>query len=195
MWPVISTSDFPPITSEFQSATTFIDGSIEVVISALLTSFPSEPVVGIIEGVPKFSDRYHLPSASTLYKPDSDERVSPRLLNPSEDPVLLHKSTPVEELKEILTTDEIITLDSDLSVSAVGSSAATISNDAASILQDSKLSSSVARLRALNSRLLSVPVRASRLTPYIDPADRPIEPPAIDPQTVSLRNQHFHPPS
>ena len=107
--------------------------------------------------------------------------MTPRLLNPADDPVLLHKGTPVEEFKETLAKDEIITIDPDPSVPVVGSSAATISNDAASILQDSKLSSSVARLRAVNSRLLSVPVRANRLKPHLDPADRPIEQPATDP--------------
>ena len=178
---LFATSDFPPITSDVRSATTFIGGSSEVVISALLTSFPSEPVVGLIEGIPKLSDRNHLPCTSTLYKPDSDRRVTPRLHNPADDPVLLHKGTPVEEFKETLAKDEIITLDPDPSVSVVDSSAATISNDAASILHDSKLSSSVSRLRALNSRLLSVPVRANRLKPCLDPANPPIEPSATDP--------------
>ena len=128
---LFATGDFPPITSEVRSAKTFvIDGSSEVVIPAFLTSFPSEPVVGLIEGIPKLSDRYHLLCASTLCKPDSDGRVTLRLFNPSDDPVLLHKGTPIGEFKETLATDEIISLDSDPSVSVVDSSAATTSNDA-----------------------------------------------------------------
>ena len=53
--------DTPPLTADVRIARTFvIDGSSEVVIPAVLTSFPSEPAVGLIEGVPKLSDRYHL---------------------------------------------------------------------------------------------------------------------------------------
>ena len=89
---LFATGDFPLITSKVRSAKTFvIDGSSEVIISALLMSFPSEPIIGSIKGVPKLSDCYHLPSASTLCKPDSERRVTPHPLNPSNDPVLLHK--------------------------------------------------------------------------------------------------------
>ena len=128
---LFATGDFPPVTSDVRCAKTFvIDGSSEVIIPAILTSFPSEPVVGLIEGVPKLSDRYHLLCASTLCKPDSDGRVTVRLLNPSDAPVLIHKGTNIGEFKEISLTDEIVTLDSCPPVSAVNSSAATTSRDA-----------------------------------------------------------------
>ena len=58
---LFATGDFPPVTSDVRCEKTFaIDGSSEVIIPAVLTSFPSEPVVGLIKGVPKLSDRYHL---------------------------------------------------------------------------------------------------------------------------------------
>ena len=68
-----TTGNSPPVISEVQTAKTFvIDGSSEVIIPAILTSFPSEPVIGLIEGSPKLSDRYHLLCASTLCQPDAD---------------------------------------------------------------------------------------------------------------------------
>ena len=49
---LFATGDFPPVTSDVRCAKTFvIDGSSEVIIPAILTSFPSEPVVGLIEGI------------------------------------------------------------------------------------------------------------------------------------------------
>ena len=126
---LFATGDFPPVTSDVRCAKTFvIDGSSEVIIPAVLTSFPSEPVVGLIEGVPKLSDRYHLLCASTLCKPDVDGRVNVRLLNPSDAPVLIYKGTNIGEFKEALPTDEILTLDSCPSVSTVNSSAETTSS-------------------------------------------------------------------
>ena len=114
--------DTPPLTADVRIARTFvIDGSSEVVIPAVLTSFPSEPAVGLIEGVPKLSDRYHLLCAPTLCQPDSDGKVTLRLINPSDSPVLIHKGATIAKFEETKVTDDIIPLDSDPSVSAMDS--------------------------------------------------------------------------
>ena len=122
-----ATGNSPPVISEVQTAKTFvIDGSSEVIIPAILTSFPSEPVIGLIEGSPKLSDRYHLLCASTLCQPDADGKVTLRLLNPSSDSVVIHKGTSIGKFEEISDYDEIKPLESNPSVSIAASSAASI---------------------------------------------------------------------
>ena len=87
-----------------------------------MTSFPSEPVVGLIPGVPKPSDPYHLLYAPTICKPDSDGKVTLCLLNPSSDSVLIHKGSTIGKFEETSDYDDISPLASNTSVS----SAATI---------------------------------------------------------------------
>ena len=121
--------DSPPIVSDVRAAKTFvIEGHSEVVIPAFLTSFPSEPVIGLIEAVPKLSDRYHLLGAPSLSKPNNDGMVTFRMCNPLDDPVLLHRGTTIGKFSETSPADEIHPLQNNPkhpSISALGSSPAT----------------------------------------------------------------------
>ena len=122
--------DSPPIVSDVRAAKTFvIEGHSEVVIPAFLTSFPSEPVIGLIEAVPKLSDRYHLLGAPSLSKPNDDGMVTFRMCNPFDDPVLLHRGTTIGKFSETSPADEIHPLQNNPKsppISALGSSPAAL---------------------------------------------------------------------
>ena len=119
-----------PVFSEVRAAKTLvIESNSEAVIPAILTSFPSEPVAGLFEGLAKLSNRYHLLYASTFYRPDADGRVTLRLLNPSVEPVLIHKGTTVGKFEETSASDEILPFQTDPSISVVESSPGTISDN------------------------------------------------------------------
>ena len=110
--------DLPPHASEVRVAqTVIVDASSESVIPAYLTTPPSENIIGLIEAVPKLSDRYHLFAASSVSSPGEDGRVSFRLLNPTEQPVLLHKGTTIGQFVENNSDATIISLEPEPSVS------------------------------------------------------------------------------
>ena len=122
--------DSPPIVSDVRAAKTFvIEGHSEVVIPAFLTSFPSEPVIGLVEAVPKLSDRHHLLGAPSLSKPNDDGMVTFRMCNPFDEPVLLHRGTTIGKFSETSPADEILPLQNNPknpSISALGSSPAAL---------------------------------------------------------------------
>ena len=100
---IFASGDSPPVLSEVRAAKTFvIDSNSEVVIPAILTSFSSEPVIGLLKGVSQLSDRYYLLCASTLCQRDADGSVTLYLLNPSAEPVLIHNGTTVGKFEETL---------------------------------------------------------------------------------------------
>ena len=114
-----ATGDQPPLVSEVRVAhTQVIEGHTEAVIPAYLSSFSSAPVIGLIEAVPKLSGRYHLLAASSLSSPDEEGRVTFRLLNHSDIPVLLYKGTTIGTFVESSPTDLVTSfeLESDVAV-------------------------------------------------------------------------------
>ena len=110
--------DLPPHASEVRVAQKVsVDASSESGNPAYLTTPPSENIIGLIEAVPKLSDRYHLFVASSVSSPGEDGRVSFCLLNPTEQPVLLHKGTTIGQFVENKSDATIISLESEPFVS------------------------------------------------------------------------------
>lgn len=101
----------PPVVSDVQiSDTQIIDANTESILPAHLASFPCEPVVGLIDSVKTLSDRYHVLTASSVTTTNSDGQVSVRIMNPSNQPVILHPGTIVGNFVEIGPDDEILSL-------------------------------------------------------------------------------------
>ena len=101
--------DSPPVCSEVRVANTVvIDANSEVIIPAFLASFPVAPVIGLVDVVPKLIDRYHLFGAPSVSVYDEHGRVSVRVCNPSDEPILLHKGTTVGRFTEVTPYDEIL---------------------------------------------------------------------------------------
>ena len=110
--------DIPPHVSGVRAAQTVVlDASSETIIPAYLKTPPSTNIIGLIEAVPKLFDRYYLFAASSVSSPREDGRVSFRLLNPTEQPVLLHKGTTIGQFVENSSDVAILSLDLDQSVS------------------------------------------------------------------------------
>ena len=59
----------------------------ETIIPAPLEKLLPETVVGVIEATTKFSDCFHLFTATSLSFPDLDGMVPLRILNPTDAPV------------------------------------------------------------------------------------------------------------
>ena len=105
--------DVPPFVSEVKvSETHVIDAQSEVIIPVSLATFSSQPVIGLLDATSKLSDRYHLLGASSLSRSSEDGFVSFRLLNPSDEPVLLHKGTVVGQFEEMHPDDVVVSLES-----------------------------------------------------------------------------------
>ena len=110
--------DIPPHVSEGRAAQTVVlDASSETIIPAYLKTPPSTNSIGLIEAVPKLFDRYYLFAASSVSSPREDGRVSFRLLNRTEQPVLLHKGTTIGQFIENSSDVAILSLNLDQSVS------------------------------------------------------------------------------
>ena len=116
--------DAPPHASEVRAAqTVVIDAHSESVIPVYLRTSPPEPVIGLIEAIPKLSDRYQLFAASSVSCCNESGKVSFRPLNPTEQPVLLHKGTTIGQFLEHNPDDIIFSLDPEPSTSSVEPSA------------------------------------------------------------------------
>eukprot|EP00794_Sanderia_malayensis_P016269 gene16269-17909_t len=98
----------PTIYSDVRTAKTYvIEGHCEAIIPAYLEK-PLDPVVGLIETNQNLADNYHLIAAVTLTMPDDEHRVTFRLINPNDAPVLLHKGTSIGTFCALSTDDDII---------------------------------------------------------------------------------------
>ena len=101
----------PPFVANVKVAKTMvIDAQSELIIPATLTTCPQPPVVGLIEALPKLSDRYHLHGACTLSCPGEHGAVSFRLLNPSDAPVVLHKGSVIGKFEQVRSPADIVTI-------------------------------------------------------------------------------------
>ena len=108
-----ASGEYPLLISDVRVSKTFvIDAQSELVIPACLEKFATSHVVGLIEAVPKLSDRYHLYGACSLSSPNENGEVTFRLLNPSDTPVILYKGSTVGRFHQITSPDDIISLES-----------------------------------------------------------------------------------
>eukprot|EP00795_Rhopilema_esculentum_P003980 gene3980-18300_t len=108
-----ASGEYPPLISDVRVSKTFvIDAQSELVIQARLEKFATSYVVGLIEAVPKLSDCYHLYGACSLSSPNENGKVTFRLLNPSDTPVILYKGSTVGRFHQITSPDDIISLES-----------------------------------------------------------------------------------
>ena len=104
----------PPFQTDIRAAHTFvIDAHSEAVIPAYFHRRPLSPVVGLLEPVPKLSNRYRLFVAASVVNSNDDGKVSCRLLNPTMEPVLLHKGTTIGHFAESCPEDVICSLESE----------------------------------------------------------------------------------
>ena len=114
--------DTPPFVSEVEvSETHVIDAQSEVILPVSFSRFAPQPVIGLLEASPHLSNRYHLLGASSLSRYSEKGVVSFRILNPSTDPVLLHKGTVVGQFAEMHPDDVVIPLQSDIPIASVDS--------------------------------------------------------------------------
>ena len=113
------------------SNTYVIEGHCEAIIPAYLAK-PVGPLVGLIESDRNLSDTYHLVAASTLVLPDNDNRVIFRLINPTDQPVLLHKGTSIGTFSALQKTDQIVLPVSDPVVSTMENVCRAASHESAS---------------------------------------------------------------
>ena len=110
--------DIPPHVSEVRAVQTVVlDASSEPISPAYLKRPPSTNIIGLITAVPTLFDRYYLFAASSISTPGEDGRVSFCLLNPTEQPVLLHKGTTIGQFVENRSDVAIRSLDLDQFVS------------------------------------------------------------------------------
>ena len=101
----------PPFVANVKVAKTMvIDAQSELIIPATLTTCPQPSVVGLIEALPKLSDRYHLHGACTLSCPGEHGAVSSRLLNPSDAPVVLHKGSAIGKFEKLRSPTDTVTI-------------------------------------------------------------------------------------
>eukprot|EP00795_Rhopilema_esculentum_P009892 gene9892-18483_t len=92
-----ASGEYHPLISDVRVSKTFvINAQSELVIPARLEKFATSHVVGLIEAVPKLSDRYHLYGACSMSSPNENGEVTFRLLNPSDTPVILYKGSTVD---------------------------------------------------------------------------------------------------
>ena len=76
-------------------ASTFvIENNCEAIIPAYLAK-PVGPIVGLLDSIQEFQNKCHLVAASIVVLPDEDSRVTFRVLNLTNAPVLLHKGSSV----------------------------------------------------------------------------------------------------
>ena len=108
-----------PLSTDVQVASTcVIESNCEAIIPAYLAK-PVGPIVGLIDSVKEFQDTCHLFAASTVVLPDEDNRVTFRLINPTDAPVLLHKGTSIGKFYELTTSDMIVPIQPDPVVSTI----------------------------------------------------------------------------
>ena len=89
-------SDFSPFVSGVRTNETFvIEGNCETILPAQLSVLASQPVVGVIEANSGLSSSHRLLAASCLASDKNEGLVSVSLLNPTCDPVILHKGTNI----------------------------------------------------------------------------------------------------
>ena len=113
------TGNTPPLLCSVAVFSSFvIEPRSEAIIPVQLLQSHSSSVAGLVEGNEKLTSRYRLLPAASISCPTSEGNVSFRLLNPSDEPVLLHKGTVIGTFSELLHTD-IVPLKS--SVSAMDS--------------------------------------------------------------------------
>ena len=105
-----SENDAPIVSNVKVAKTMVIDAQSESIIPATLTTSLQLPVVGLIEALPKLSDRYHLHGACTLSCPGENGEVSFRLLNPSDTPVVLHKGSVIGKFEQLRSPTDIVPL-------------------------------------------------------------------------------------
>ena len=87
-----------------------IDPQRELIFPATLTTSPQPHVVGLIDALPKLSDRYHLHDACTLSCPSEHGEVSFPLLNPSDTPLALHKGSVISKFEQLTFPTDMVTL-------------------------------------------------------------------------------------
>ena len=105
-------SDFSPFVSGVRTNETFvIEGNSETILPAQLSVLASQPVVGLIEANSGLSSSHRLLAASCLASVENEGLVSVRLLNPSCDPVILHKGTNIGLFVESDPADIILPMD------------------------------------------------------------------------------------
>ena len=115
-----ATGNAPPHKSEVKVAlSVIIDAHSESIIPAYLETSPFGPFIGLIEAVPKLSDRYQLSAASVVSRSEGDGRVPFHLLNPTDQLVLLHKRTTTGQFVEQGAETIILPLDSEPVISSV----------------------------------------------------------------------------
>ena len=101
---MFASRDCPPFVSNIRTTETFvIDNNSETIIPASFAQFSPQPVVGFIDAVPSLMSCHRLLAASCLSKSSDEGLVTMRLLNPSDDPVVVHKGTAVGALVAYLT--------------------------------------------------------------------------------------------
>ena len=105
-----SENDAPIVSNVKIAKTMVIDAQSESIIPATLATSLQLPVVGLIEALPKLSDRYHLHGACTLSCPCENGEVSFRLLNPSDTPVVLHKGSVIVKFEQLRSPTDIVPL-------------------------------------------------------------------------------------
>ena len=119
------------LSADVRASNTYvIEGHCEAIIPAYLAK-PVGPIVGLIESNQKLTDTYHLVAASTLALPDNDNRVTFRLLNPTDQPVLLHKGTSVGTFSALSKADKIVPSVSDPVVSMLENVSVTANHESA----------------------------------------------------------------
>ena len=100
------------------ASTYVIEGRCEAILPACLSK-PIDHVVGLIDANETLITKYKLLAASTLSVPDNDYRVNFRLINPNNEPVLIHKGTPIGTFCTLSEADFISNFQNDPSVSAL----------------------------------------------------------------------------
>ena len=99
-------------TSDVLSLNTYvIEGKCEAIMPAYLAK-PIDNGAGLIEANKSLVEKYNLMAASTLSLPDKDHRVNFRLINPNDDPVLIHKDTPIGAFYALSSSDTVCDIES-----------------------------------------------------------------------------------
>ena len=95
----------PLLCSVVVASTNMIEPRSESIIPATLATPPMHAVVGLVEGSDHLTSRYRLLAANSIASPTNEGAVSFRVLNPSDQPVYLHKGFALGTFTELDHTD------------------------------------------------------------------------------------------
>ena len=105
-----ASTDVKDTISDVLTSNTYVrKGHCEVIFPVCLAK-PMDRVVGLIDANKTLLNKYTLIAASTLSLPDNDYHMNFRLINPTDEPVLIHKGTTIGTflMQALLTIVKVI---------------------------------------------------------------------------------------